>query len=30
VGARVPTIKSRFRYGVERLRSILIPKEAKR
>jgi RNA polymerase sigma-70 factor (ECF subfamily) len=30
MGARVPTIKSRFRYGVERLRSILIPKEAKR
>ncbi|MCL4852845.1 MAG: hypothetical protein KJZ78_15905 [Bryobacteraceae bacterium] len=29
VGASVPTIKSRFRYGAERLRSIL-SKEAER
>lgn len=30
VGASEPTIKSRFRYAVDKLRSILIPKEAKR
>lgn len=30
VGASVPTIKSRFRYGVERLRGMLNPKEAQR